>query len=190
MGLNISIEVNYFTYLIRELYLRAIRMQGLYKIVSTIYVLLSPTHMSFPYGMFSLYRTWSLPSITQQKHSTFDFKTVIIPTSTAHVGRRLQIVGEGGKWLPIWMRRNVVRWQESICTSCINRSTDLYTLQNKPDGPWNTVPVCQEKLLNHLRQCSNTARRCLNTMISSKIQPWSSKVALGFEVTAIQTFKF
>lgn len=49
--------------------------------------------MSFPYGMFSLYRTWSLPSITQQKHSTFDFKTVIIPTSTAHVGRRFQIVG-------------------------------------------------------------------------------------------------
>lgn len=72
-------------------------MQGLYKIVSTIYVLLSPTHMSFPYGMFSLYRTWSLPSITQQKHSTFDFKTVIIPTSTAHAGRRLQIVGGGGE---------------------------------------------------------------------------------------------
>lgn len=58
--------------------------------------------MSFPYGMFSLYRTWSLPSITQQKHSTFDFKTVIIPTSTAHVGRRFQIGGGGNGCQSEW----------------------------------------------------------------------------------------
>lgn len=134
--------------------------------------------MSFPYGMFSLYRTWLVPSITQQKHSTFDFKTVIISTSTAHVERKFQIVG--GKWLPIWIRRNIVRWQGSICTSCINRSNDLYTLQNKPYGPWITATVCQAKLLNHFKQCSNTVVRSLNTKRSYKMHLWKRGDAPDF----------
>lgn len=49
--------------------------------------------MSFPYGMFSLHGTWLVPSISQQKHSTFDFKTVINSTSTTHVEWKFQIVG-------------------------------------------------------------------------------------------------
>lgn len=145
--------------------------------------------MSFPYGMFSLYRTWSLPSITQQKHSTFDFKTVIIPTSTAYVGRRFQIVrGGGGNGCQSEWGGMSSDGREVFVRVVLTEALTFTHSKTSQMGPGTQYPFVKQNswIISGSVQIQPAEAW---TKISPKIQPWSSKVAPGFEVTAVQAFK-